>query len=279
MVGHMLYRYMSSKGHIVFDVSRKKTPTNKTFNYDIKESTKILEIIDRNDFDYVINCAAVLVKQSEESRIEAVYTNAYFPQLLADHCLNLKTKIIQLSTGGVFSGRDSVGFGNEAYYEKSLLSPSNFYGATKAAGEILNNKDITIRTDFWGPDSNENGQGLFNWIMTQNDAVQGYDDVYFNGISNIEFCHFVEWLFENDISGVIHVGAKNHISKGELIRMINDRFNLNLLIKGCRSVKNSIVLKNTFPISYHEKTYDEMCEEIEEYLKKNKGFYPHYFKR
>jgi dTDP-4-dehydrorhamnose reductase len=218
---------------------------------------------------------AVLVKESDKDRENAVYVNSFFPQKLAAYCRNKKTKIVHLSSGGVFSGRD-----NDAYYEKSLLSPSTFYGATKAAGEIINNKDLTVRTDFWGPDINENGGGLFHWLMLQDGTIKGYDDIYFNGISSLEFCNFLDRLFNNDnLSGIVHLGAKKEISKGSFLRLINDVFKLDLEIERSINMKSSVILKNTFSIDYPEKTYEEMCEDLKLFILNTKALFNRYFKK
>ena len=38
---------------------------------------------------------------------------------------------------------------------------------SKALGEIINNKDLTLRTSIIGPELKRNGEGLFHWFMQQ----------------------------------------------------------------------------------------------------------------
>lgn len=67
-------------------------------------------------------------------------------------------KLIHVSTDCVFSGKK----GN--YNESDFRDADDIYGRSKALGEIINDKDLTIRTSIIGPELKLNGEGLFHWL-------------------------------------------------------------------------------------------------------------------
>ena len=46
------------------------------------------------------------------------------------------------------------------YSETDIRDADDVYGRSKALGEIINDKDLTIRTSIIGPELNENGEGI-----------------------------------------------------------------------------------------------------------------------
>ena len=65
---------------------------------------------------------------------------------------------------------------------------------------MINEKDLTVRSDFIGPDMSENGSGLFNWIMNSTGYINGYSKVFFNGVTSLEFAKFIEKAIINNYS-------------------------------------------------------------------------------
>ena len=53
------------------------------------------------------------------------------------------------------------------YNESDFRDADDIYGRSKALGEIINDKDLTIRTSIIGPELKLNGEGLFHWFMHQ----------------------------------------------------------------------------------------------------------------
>ena len=64
--------------------------------------------------------------------------------MLAKHCTENKSKLIHVSSDCVFSGKK----GN--YSENDETDANDLYGITKAAGEIKDNNNITVRTSTIG---------------------------------------------------------------------------------------------------------------------------------
>ena len=99
MAGHVLNKYFSLKDNYIVDCIEE----NEIFdiNFILRKD------IAYSDSDYIINCIRCLVEESESNTTKAINYNSYFPNLLFNHYNNTQTKIIQLSTDCVFSGKKS----------------------------------------------------------------------------------------------------------------------------------------------------------------------------
>jgi len=265
MVGHILFYEFRKKNINVIGIGRRKTEEN-IINLDLfTDWYQIRCFLQCERFDIVVNCSAILVNESNINRLQAVYINSLFPHLLADLLINSDTKVIHLSTGGVFSGNE------EFYLEDSPLLPQTYYGITKAAGEFNNGKDLIIRSDFWGPDTKKNGTGLFNWFLNQEGPVTAYTNVFFNGISNIELARIILELI--NYTGIVHIGTTEKISKCDFLDKIKNIFNL----KNITFINNENDYKNIFlkscQILPDINDFDTMIKEIYQYLIYNKENY------
>ena len=78
--------------------------------------------------------------------------------------------------------------------------------------EIVNDKDITIRTSIIGPDMRPEGIGLFNWFMKSRGTIYGYTRVFWNGVTTLELAKLVEALLDSDTCGLVHFTNRNKIS-------------------------------------------------------------------
>ncbi len=265
MVGHILFYELRRKNIDVIGIGRRKVE-KEIVQFDLYfEWEQVKNFLQHQKFDVIINCSAILVNESVTNKLQAVYINSYLPHLLVELFKNSNTKIIHLSTGGVFSGND------EYYFEDSTLSPQTYYGVTKAAGEFNNNKDLVIRCDFWGPDNKKNGSGLFNWFLNQTGNITAYTNVFFNGISNVEFVKIL--LNMINFSGIIHIGTTAKYSKGFFLESVNKIFSL----KKDMSFQNSAVNKSIFLKSrkllspVHD--LDIMMNDVYQYLMANPQCY------
>lgn len=262
MVGHILFHELRKKNIDVIGIARRKTAVDIVELDLYTQLDSVKQFLVRENFDVIFNCSAILVNKSYLNKLQAVYINSFFPHWLIDLFKDKKTKIVHLSTGGVFSGNE------EFYFEDSPLSPQTFYGITKAAGEFENSKDLVIRSDFWGPDIKKDGTGLFNWFLNQNGPVKAYKTVFFNGISNIEFAHVILDLIEN--TGIINVGADEVISKYDFLEKIKTIFNIkNITLVPENLPAKKIFLKTDKILQKKINNYDIMIKDVHIYLKGN----------
>ena len=102
------------------------------FDLDISNESALLEIFDKNDYDYCINCAAYTnVEQAEKTPEIAYRINAEAVKHLAKTCKMHDTILIHISTDYVFDGIKQT-----PYTETDKPNPINVYGKSKLQGEI-----------------------------------------------------------------------------------------------------------------------------------------------
>lgn len=112
---------------------------------DLSDKLKIAGFIDKNQIDYVVNCAAYTVVDKAEDDIETCYLiNRNCVKNLAE-AASEKAKIIHISTDYVFDGK-----GYRPYTETDSTNPQSIYGKSKLEGEQVLMKtcpeSIIIRT-------------------------------------------------------------------------------------------------------------------------------------
>lgn len=271
MLGHVITVFLRNSGYSVMDVSRNRKINSETALMNVVDIGALDRLIEK-EFDVIINCAALLVQASEQYKADAIRINAWFPHELEEKFKNTKTRIIHVSSSGVFSGE------NGPYLEESVQAPGSFYGRTKSLGEINNTKDLTVRVDVVGPNLFEDGLGLFNWLVKQSGEVLGYNQTFFNGITTLEFAKFLEYVIHNPISGIYHLGASETISKGNFLNLVKDVFRLNeITIKEKNNSKSDhTLLSSRKDINYQPKNYLCMLEELKEWMFENAYLYQHY---
>ena len=101
---------------------------------------------------------------------------------------------------------------------------------SKAMGEIVNGKDLTIRTSIIGPELNKEGIGLFHWFMTQKDGMSGYSQAFWSGITTIELAKVIHQTILQDIKGLLIVAGNPKIDKFSLLKLFNTIFRNDALI-------------------------------------------------
>ena len=140
MAGHTIAIYLSEQGHDVTSFSRREFPycCNKIIG-DVTDFELLDEVIGNGEYDAVINAIGILNRDAEEKKSLAVLLNSYLPHYLSEITANKDTRVVQISTDCVFTGK--AGW----YDECSLRDAESFYGRSKALGELESNKDLTIR--------------------------------------------------------------------------------------------------------------------------------------
>lgn len=273
MVGHVLTFYLKEMGYDVVDVSHTRKCRSETILLDVLDKTFFSDFLKTNPFDVVINCAAILPKMSLECPSLTVLVNSYFPHYLEEFFINTDTKIIQVSTGGVFSGE------NGPYCEDEKHDTSIFYGRTKSLGELFGKNNLTVRSDFIGPDMSKAGGSLFNWIMNAKGNISGYNKAFFNGVSSIEFAKFTEFAIKNHVTGIYHLHTSDTISKAEFIELVCDRFDKkNVTMKHDTSISiNTSLVTGRKEIAYIQSSFKEQIDMVYNWIVNHRELYPHYF--
>lgn len=261
MAGHVVTKYLKQQGHAVSTVAR----SNATYTLDIENTILTSSFFNevKDDFDFIINCVGLLVKDSNDRPDRAAIINSWFPHYI-EHCIkDSNTKLIHLSTDCVFDGLK----GN--YVEKDTHTEMNAYGSSKSLGEVNNNKDITFRMSIIGPEL-KNGTGLMNWVITNTqDELQGWENALWNGITTLQLAKCIEQYINNPaISGVYHlVNNDVKINKYELLCKINNVYNLNKTIIKTNGPKpvNKILIDTRQEINFNIPDYNTQLQEMKDF--------------
>ncbi len=114
----------------------------------LTDNESIRTVIENIKPSFVINCAAyTAVDKAESEKEEAFQINAIAVGVMAKACATIGARFIHISTDYVFDGTSQ-----HPLKEDDAVSPVNFYGESKLAGEeaaLKNNPDsIIIRTSW-----------------------------------------------------------------------------------------------------------------------------------
>lgn len=256
MLGYATFRYLQSRGYQVTGITKTK-PIPGVLRMDAADEGAFGCFLRQESFDAVINCAALLLKPSQERKCEAVRLNAWLPHFLDAYCRSSGGYLIQVSTDAVFSGVRG------GYQEYDPSDADTFYGQSKFLGEVSNSHALTVRSGFWGLDTNPEGAGLLQWFLRQNGPISGYARAMFNGVSNLEFAKFADAALQSRWTGVYHLCAAEVVSKYDFLLLANRVFS-----KGIQIVEDeSVVIDRSLKcvrseIPYRQKPFEQMMDEL-----------------
>lgn len=230
MVGHMLCKVLARHGFQI--VSTSRDGNDATFPLNIADPRKGFEQIakEASAFQFIVNAAAVLAQdiktQSSESVSQAIEVNSLFPWQLAEFASGLKSRLIHISTDGVFP--PSAGECDE----NSKTGANDLYGCSKLLGEPRADHVLNLRCSIIGP-SPFRGAGLMEWLLKQeaNAQIQGFGNHYWNGVSSLQLANLCAALmsannFEQarEEGGVHHFCPNQDTTKFELLSLLSDNF-------------------------------------------------------
>ena len=262
MAGHVIKEYLSN--YSKFELFGIKEEFFSSFNNN--HLKKILE----NEPDIIINTLRLTVQESEENPKLAIIINSIIPKKLEIFFYNSNIKIIHLSTDCVFSGDKGD------YKDTDIPDGNSVYSLTKLNGEILNNKDFTIRTSYIGPNIKGKSEELFDWFMKQEGNVDGFSNSIWNGVTTLELSKIIYLSIIHEYSGLYQLGSKQKISKFDLLNLIKKQWNKKNIsiskVEGQKINRSLLDTKEYFNIV----DYEKMFKELYKYMKKRNLTYSHY---
>jgi dTDP-4-dehydrorhamnose reductase len=273
MAGHTIAIYLKEQGHAVRVFTRKPFPYAEEIRGEVSDFETLREIIQKDNYDAVINCVGILNQDAERNKYLAVLLNSALPHFLSKITSEMTTRVIHMSTDCVFSGKK----GN--YTEDSFRDGETFYDRTKALGELENEKDLTFRNSIVGPDMKPEGIGLFNWFMKQHSPIKGYSRAMWTGVTTLTLAKAMERAAEDGLTGLYNLVNNRTISKFDLLRLFNDYFKKNKIpIEPDEHlvVDKSLVNSRT-DFSFHVPSYELMIQEMKTWVDSHRELYPHYF--
>ena len=234
MLGHTLCRVLSQNHSVVGTVRghakecRSPFLTVPLYSYvDVNDMRTVYDAIKTTSPDVVINAIGI-VKQVPDAvnQERSILINSLLPHKLASICKIHGANLIHISTDCVFDGNRG------GYRETDLTNATDLYGRTKALGEVINDRDLTLRTSIIGHELYPPYHGLLEWMLQQTWAtVPGYTNAIFSGVTTLELARTIDTLIQNhpDLTGLYHVAAPP-IAKRDLLTMINATFDLGATI-------------------------------------------------
>lgn len=269
MAGHVAYYYLSETGkyNITNAVYRKKL-TDDSIVLDVTDKNAVEKIVKEINPDIIINCIGVLVKGSKEHPDNAILLNAYFPHLLKRLSDDVNAKLIHISTDCVFSGKK----GN--YTENDFRDADDIYGRSKALGEVVNNKDLTLRTSIIGPEIKEKGEGLFHWFMMQQGEIKGFSSAIWSGITTLELAKAMEKAIDNNLTGLVQISNGERIDKHTLLNLFKNiwgKDNVSIIKDESLVIDKSIQKTNAF--DFKVPSYELMLLEQRKWMEKKSQLY------
>jgi dTDP-4-dehydrorhamnose reductase len=176
-------------------------------------------------YDYVINCIGIIIPYVKDLGVlTTLQINSIFPHKLAGYCKEVGSKLINITTDCVFSGRK----GN--YIETDEHDATDIYGKSKSLGESEN--CMNLRTSIIGEEQ-YNKVSLIEWIKSQKGKeVKGFTNHFWNGVTTKQYTKILIQIIENDLyeNGIFHVFSPQRVSKKELVEMISRKFDLGIKV-------------------------------------------------
>lgn len=274
MAGHVVSLYLQERGHDVLGWSR--TPAfflKRHVEGDAFDLDSLHKIVEAEIPDVLINCVGLLVSDSDQHHDLAVYLNSYFPHVLAAVVSGLPTRVFHLSTDCVFSGEDGP------YDERSLPNAREFYGRAKALGELIDDRNLTLRQSIVGPDIDANGTGLLNWFMKQEGAIEGWTKAIWTGLTTLELAKAIEACACDGSRGLVNmVPDEPGISKYELLTLFNRYIRGgSVTVRAAEGLGADKSLQRTELVSgYSPQSYEEQVKELAIWIRGHRSLYPHY---
>ena len=184
------------------------------------------EVIATTKPDLIINCVG-FVKQkllNRQQNFDCIMVNSCLPQYLSNICSKKGIKFLHFSTDCVFSGK-------KVYTENLIPDAQDIYGVSKQLGETALSESLILRTSIIGHEY-QTKNGLLEWFLAQRGEVNGFDNVYFSGLTTVHVANVVEkFVLPNlSISGLYHLSG-DKISKFELLKIIREVYSVDTKIR------------------------------------------------
>lgn len=272
MLGHVVKRYFENKNYEVYATTREKNdPLYFDLNVDIKKLEKIISELKP---DAVINCIGVLNKACDENPALAVLANSYLPHYVDSLSKVYNFKFLHVSTDCVFDGKK----GN--YDEYSEKDATSFYGKSKGLGEVINDRNVTLRTSIVGPDESTKGIGLFKWFMDQDGSTKGFSNVIWTGVTTIELASRIEEAINQNLTGLYHVVNGKMIDKYSLLCLFKKYFDKDIeIVKDDSVVSNKSLIVTRDDYKFDVLDYDDMIKNMRLWVDENSDLYPKLLKK
>lgn len=266
MAGHMLISYFTRQaGYDIWSTARSADPSDsRSMPLDVRNDANLKLLLEQVRPDVVINAVGLLNDEARTRQAEGIYVNSLLPHLLGEYGEQYGFRLIHISTDCVFTGSRGD------YMEWDTADALSVYGKTKSLGEVSSPHALTIRTSIIGPELKSSGIGLFHWFMQQKGDIQGYRQVFWNGVTTLELAKAIEWCLDRPIHGLVHLAGQPKLSKYELLVLLQKQFHHHAVtIHPSDDMKADKSLVSTRPdFTYSVAPYPQMIAELHAWMNK-----------
>lgn len=219
MLGSMIYFLAKTEYSHIPIITISKSEFDVIDN-NISNLDNILRI---SDCKVIINCIGA-IPQKKYTPNEYNIINTIFPQDLSLYCKDKGISLIHISTNCVFSGSKDM------CLESDKSDASDIYGETKYLGEP--SYGLVIRCSIIGLERHT-FCGLIEWFLhNESSEINGFTDSFWNGLTTLELSHIILTHVDNNKieDKLIHYYSENSLSKYDILKYVNNKFNKNIVI-------------------------------------------------
>jgi dTDP-4-dehydrorhamnose reductase len=246
MVGRTVFLYLHSLyPNNVWGTTRSKKKHPRFFFLSVEKFSKdYLRIQNQlKHIDYIINCIGIIDNQADINNLITV--NALFPHHLEKIAEKYKTKLIHISTNGVFSPFADI------VDESTLPSPSDNYCASKFLGETTSQQALNIRSSFIGFDPIHHN-GLLEFALREK-KINGYYQTIWTGCTSLQFAQFCNDIISHNLfsklrtkSNTIHFAPIKPLSKYLLLKIAVKIFKKPHTVKKTKGKIRKTILRSIY---------------------------------
>lgn len=223
MLGHLVRQYLEGSGQSVAVSERR---------YTAEPGDLLVDDVVASRPDVVLNCAGV-TPQRDAPGASLFAVNSVLPQHVAA-ALEPGQVLIHPSTDGVFAGRTG------AYRVDDQPDSLDPYGISKRLGELVVAKTratvVVLRTSLVGPEEGT-ARGLLAWFLAQKQAVNGWVDHRWNGITTLAWAELALGIAQGSVlgPGLHHPTTAAPVTKYELLDRFADAFDHRIEVRPVES--------------------------------------------
>ncbi len=204
---------------------KKKFPSVKFYVFDAEKDSLASLFKQTKKNDWILNAIGKIkpfIHEDNREEIEhAIAVNATFPFSIQREIARNSTKVIQIATDCVYSGKKGK------YVEVDVHDALDVYGKTKSLGEVNSDAFLHLRVSVIGP---ENGtrNSLLAWFVHQEKLAKlsGFTNHVWNGITTLHFARICLGIIKNDakLPVLTHIVPGNTLNKSELLKIFSEVF-------------------------------------------------------
>lgn len=194
--------------------------------FNITYDANVKLVLDKEDPDVLINCAAyTAVDEAEEKRERAELVNHQAVKNLAAACKHREIKFVHFSTDYVFPGNasDKDQF-PEGYTEHAITNPVNYYGTTKWKGEEAIRESgcdyLIIRVSWLCGQYGKNFLKTMLRLAENRNSISVVGDQWGSPTFTTDVVKTTHVLLKKGLSGTYHITSKGITNWADFARFI-----------------------------------------------------------